>query len=98
MYDFSFIPDNSLPGVEVLEGEAPRRMTTPELRQEAFHRALYDNLTERQRTMLMMYYLDHKNTVEIADLLSVNKSTVSRTLHRSVEILRRSMKLYLGDA
>lgn len=97
MYDFSFIPDCSLPDVAELEGEAPRRMASHELRLEAFHRALYDHLTERQRTILMMYYVDHKNTVEIAALLSVNKSTVSRTINRSVEKLRDAMRLYLGD-
>jgi len=98
MYDFSFIPDDGPAVYEPIEEKLPRRLVTHELRLQAFHRALQENLTERQRSMLTMYYLEHKNTVEIASILSVNKSTVSRTIRRSVEKLRAAMRIYLGEA
>ncbi len=39
-----------------------------------------NGLTERQKQMLMMYYFEDYDQNEIAAILGVNKSTVSRTL------------------
>lgn len=42
-----------------------------------------NEITERQREMILMYYYENLNIPEIARRLEVNKSTVSRTLSRA---------------
>lgn len=54
--------------------------------------ALDRELTERQRRVYVMYYLDGISIPQIAVQLSVNKSTVSRTLKRATERLYRVMR------
>lgn len=54
--------------------------------------AIEQDLTNRQRQMLSMYYFDGKSMVEIGHELSVNKSTVSRTIGRAVRRLYRALK------
>jgi len=44
-------------------------------------------LTERQKQIVDLYYIDQKNIVEISNVLEVNKSTVQRTLKRAVKKL-----------
>ncbi len=41
-----------------------------------------NELTERQRQMIGLYYYKRMNIPEIAELLGVNRSTVSRTISR----------------
>ena len=55
-------------------------------------RAREDELTPRQRQMLRMYYDEGKSMTKIAMLLHVNKSTVSRTIARGRERLRRCLQ------
>lgn len=55
---------------------------------------LRDNVTERQRQMLILYFFKHKNIPEIAQLLHVNKSTVSRTITRGISNIRKYLKYY----
>lgn len=55
-------------------------------------RALQADVTPRQREELLLYYGDGKCVQEIADLLGLNKSTVSRTLRRGERRLRRCLK------
>ena len=51
-----------------------------------------NELTDFQRDAIIAYYF-HRNTIsEIAALRGVNKSTVSRTLRRAEEKLRRYLK------
>lgn len=51
-----------------------------------------EELTELQRHTLLAYYI-HKQTIpQIADSRGVNKSTVSRTLKRAENKLRRFLK------
>ena len=57
--------------------------------------AVAEELTPRQRQVLRMYFYEEKNVTDIARELSVNKSTVSRTLHRAQERLRRSLRYAL---
>ncbi len=51
-------------------------------------------LTPRQREILDLYYYEGLNTVEIADRLGVNKSTVSRTKQRGLSTIRRFLQYY----
>ena len=53
-----------------------------------------EQLTERQRQVLTLYFYDRKNIYEIADLLKVNKSTVSRTLARAKGKIKNCLKYY----
>ena len=54
--------------------------------------AIAEELTPRQQELLRMFYYDGKSVTAIARELSVNKSTVTRTLQRAQERLRRSLR------
>lgn len=42
-------------------------------------------VTATQRDYILKYYIDKMTTIEIADFYGVNKSTVSRTIHRGLD-------------
>lgn len=54
--------------------------------------ALRQDVTERQRQLLMMYYAQGMNMREIAETLGVDRSTVSRTIKRGEDRLRRCLR------
>lgn len=51
------------------------------------YRAIKTQLTHRQTQVMLLYYFEGKNITEIAQELGLNKSTVSRTLRRSLNRL-----------
>ena len=51
-----------------------------------------EDLTAHQRHVMDLYYDQHLTVMEIAAMLGKNKSSVSRTLHRGRERLRRYLK------
>lgn len=55
-------------------------------------RALREDITEKQREYLLLYYAQGKNMVEIGRELGVDKSTVSRTIKRGEARLRRCLR------
>ena len=55
-------------------------------------RVIREELTELQRQTLIAYYFQERNIPQIAAERGVNKSTVSRTLRRAEEKLRRYLK------
>ena len=55
-------------------------------------RVIREELTELQRQTLIAYYFQERTIPEIAADRGVNKSTVSRTLRRAEEKLRRYLK------
>ena len=55
-------------------------------------RALQEDVTERQREMLALYYAQGLTMPEIGRRLGVNKSTVSRTIRRGEARLRRCLR------
>ena len=59
--------------------------------------AIRSELTPRQMEMVKMYYLEEMTMERIGEELEVNKSTVSRTLKRSRERLRRCLKYGAAD-
>ena len=59
--------------------------------------ALAEELTPRQQQVVHMYYVDQMLMRDIADTLGVNVSTVSRTLERGRDRLRRCLR-YGGRA
>ena len=55
-------------------------------------RVIDEELTPLQRETLLDYYIRQENIPEIAAKRGVNKSTVSRTLKRAEQKLRRYLK------
>ena len=55
-------------------------------------RALQEDVTERQRQTLLMYYAQGYNMREIGERLGVDKSTVSRTIKRGERRLQRCLR------
>ena len=60
-------------------------------------RALGEDVTARQRQVLLLYYAQGKNMREIGESMGVDKSTVSRTIKRGEHRLRRCLR-YGGAA
>lgn len=58
------------------------------------YRAIKTQLTHRQTQVMLLYYFEGKNITEIAQELRLNKSTVSRTLRRSLNRLTDLARLY----
>ncbi len=59
---------------------------------ERVQRVIREELTPLQRETLLAYYFEDLTIPQIAESRGVNKSTVSRTLRRAVEKLRRFLK------
>ena len=55
-------------------------------------RVIKEELTELQRQTLTAYYFHQRTIPQIAEERGVNKSTVSRTLRRAEEKLRRYLR------
>ena len=58
----------------------------------ALWRAIHEDVTERQRQYLLLYYGEGLNMSEIGLRLGVDKSTVSRTIKRGEARLRRCLR------
>lgn len=61
-------------------------------RSRRLRRILQEELTELQRYTLMAYYFRRMTIPQIARERGVNKSTVTRTLHRAEEKVKRFLK------
>lgn len=55
-------------------------------------RALQEDVTSRQRQVLLLYYGERMNMREIGERLGVDKSTVSRTIKRGERRLQRCLR------
>ena len=55
-------------------------------------RALREDVTPRQREVLLLYYAEGLNMREIGERLGVDKSTISRTIKRGERRLRRCLR------
>lgn len=62
----------------------------------AVGRALREEVTEKQRRALLLYYGQGLNMTEIGRRLGVDKSTVSRTIRRGENNLRRCVRYGAG--
>lgn len=58
----------------------------------ALLRALHEDITEKQRQYLLLYYGEGLNMVQIGEKMGVDKSTVSRTIQRGESRLRRCLR------
>ena len=73
------------------EGYLGPRMSR-EMAMERLRRVIREELTDLQREVLMAYYFQEISIPQIARDRGVNKSTISRTLHRAEEKLRRFLR------
>lgn len=55
-------------------------------------RALHEDITEKQRTALLLYYGKGYNMREIGEQLGVDRSTISRTIKRGEQRLQRCLR------
>ena len=55
-------------------------------------RCLREDITSKQREMILMYYAEGKNMREIGESVGINKSTVSRTIKRGERRLQRCLR------
>lgn len=55
-------------------------------------RALREDVTPKQRQVLLLYYAEGLNMREIGEQLGVDKSTVSRTIKRGEQRLQRCLR------
>lgn len=70
--------------------EQPRNLRLPKsIQLQRLHRVIREELTPTQREIVLAYYFQEQNMVQIAKKRGVNKSTVCRTLHRAEEKLKR---------
>lgn len=58
----------------------------------ALWRALHEDITEKQREYLLLYYGEGLNMNQIGARMGVDKSTVSRTIQRGEDRLRRCLR------
>ena len=63
-----------------------------EIQMKRVHRVIEEELTPLQREVLIAYYIQDQTIPQIARDRGVQKSTISRTLHRAEEKLRRFLK------
>ena len=63
-----------------------------EIQMKRVQRVIEEELTPLQREALIAYYIQGQSIPEIARDRGVQKSTISRTLHRAEEKLRRFLK------
>ena len=63
-----------------------------EVQMKRVQRVIEEELTPLQREALIAYYIQGQTIPEIARDRGVHKSTISRTLHRAEEKLRRFLK------
>lgn len=54
--------------------------------------AIREELTDRQRELIEMYYLQGMSMTEIGETLGLSHSTVSRTIKRGRERIRKAFK------
>ena len=73
------------------EGDLGTRLPR-EVQLKRVQRVIKEELTELQRQTLTAYYFHQQTIPQIAAERGVNKSTVSRTLRRAEERLRRYLR------
>lgn len=61
---------------------------------EAVAKVIQNELTKRQCEILDLYFFQNKSVEEIAALLNVNKSTISRTKNRAIDKIKRFLQYY----
>ena len=63
-----------------------------EIQKQRVQRVIMEELTPIQREVLIAYYIQEQTMTDIAKERGVHKSTISRTLHRAENKLRRYLR------
>lgn len=63
-----------------------------EVQRKRLQNVIDNELTPRQRQILLAYYFQNQNQAQIARELGVHRSTVNRTLQRAEKRVRRCLK------
>ena len=58
----------------------------------ALHTIMHDQLTDKQRLCVEMYYFDNKNTTKIAEFLGTSRANVAKHIHRALNRMEKSMR------
>lgn len=58
----------------------------------AIHMIMQDQLTERQKTCIEMYYFKNINSVRIAEILGTSRANVTKHIHRGLHRMEKSMR------
>jgi RNA polymerase sigma factor (sigma-70 family) len=69
----------------------PSEPSHTETRKRLVRSMMKECLSDRQKQILLLYFEEQKNMVEIAQILGINKSTVSRTLHRGLNNVKQGL-------
>lgn len=56
---------------------------------------IHNDLSEKQREYILLYYFDRMKLIEIANTYNVNVSTVSRTIKRGEKVIYNLLKYYI---
>ncbi len=64
------------------------------LARKALHEVISEELTSRQKEVLLMYYFEQRKMGEIGEILGISKSTVSRTIGRAKSRIYKHMRFY----
>lgn len=86
-FDKSFIHD--------LMNEPSTNKTNLKIAQEMVKDCIAEDLTPNQKEMVYLKYYEQLKNKEIAERLGVSDSTVSRTLTRAKNRIKKSMRLYM---
>lgn len=63
-----------------------------ELQLRRLRRVMEQELTERQKQVLSLYFFDEKRPAEIGRILGIHRSTALRTLRRAEKRVRRFLQ------
>ncbi|MDN2454115.1 sigma-70 family RNA polymerase sigma factor [Lactobacillus sp. UCMA15818] len=63
-----------------------------DIENEALGTAIEESLSDKKRTILLLYYFLDMNENEIADLFHVSASTVNRQRHQALKAIRNYME------
>jgi RNA polymerase sigma factor (sigma-70 family) len=72
------------------EGNSQLRRTA----KKALKRVIEEQLSDRQKQYLVLYYFEDRDMPTIAKMFGVNVSTVSRTINRARQNIFKYMKYY----
>ena len=66
-----------------------------ELSKSALKQVIQNDLTPRQRELILLYYYNNLNNKQIAERLNLDNSTVSRTLKRARRKIYQLLHVYI---
>lgn len=100
MLSFEMLLQSALPSGDAFSGDrqAPdgqpeSRLLREELREQLI--TAIDTLTEKERTVVSLYYKEHLKFYEIAQVMSVSESRVCQTHSKAILKLRHKLQSYM---